>query len=302
MDQPDAPLPIQAEEKPIPPPLGGRLRRAAKGTIIYVGKLFGLGSVIGLLAWAYADYNRIQSYRETRLKEYLNLMKELMLDKNIYKVSETQAQVLWVARALTLNTLKTFDGLRVPGLGWQLFSDPSKKIDVLKFLYESHLIGYCVGTKDPASLELAIRPKPALISLKDASLSGLDFRRVADNLCGLDLSEATLTGASFANLDLRRASFERSKSVGVNFQGALLSNARMSRGDFQQTIFSGAELSGADFSGAQLCGATLMGISVDNMPETMLNGSSQFFYDRTTRFDAQVLQALSKHHQPTQCN
>lgn len=44
-------------------------------------------------------------------------MKELMLDKDIYNASEKQEKVLWVARALTLNTLKAFDGVRVTGLG-----------------------------------------------------------------------------------------------------------------------------------------------------------------------------------------
>lgn len=173
---------------------------------------------------------------------------------------------------------------------------------MLKFLYESHLIGHCVGSIDPARLNQGVEPKPGLISLKDASLSGLDFGRVADSLCGLDLSRANVTRASFADLDLQRASFEGSKSVGVNFRGALLSNARMSRGDFQQTDFSGSELSGVEFSDAQVCGAKFTRIPLLKMPKTLLEGTSQFFYDRTTQFDTQVLEALLKHHQPSGCN
>jgi hypothetical protein len=68
--------------------------------------------------------------REEALQRYLGNMKELILDKGLRK-SEKDAEERNVARAMTLTVLRSLDG--------------NRKGHILRFLYESNLIGRAVS-------------------------------------------------------------------------------------------------------------------------------------------------------------
>ena len=114
--------------------------------------------------------------------------------------------------------------------------------------------------------------------LSDANLSGANLSGAnlsGANLAGVNLSGAILEGAiidgtSFANSDLSDVNFTevtfcdgvRANRCAIDFRGADLSRANLSRQGLQGAVFAGADLSQANFEGSTLQDADLLGANL----------------------------------------
>jgi len=87
-------------------------------------------------------------------------------------------------------------------------------------------------------------------NLSSASLSGANLRRA-------NLSSASLSGANLRGANLRRADLSGASLSGANLSGANLSGASLSGADLRRADLSGASLSYASLSGASLSYADL---------------------------------------------
>lgn len=141
--------------------------------------------------------------QQALLETYLDHMSTWLIDKHL-RESQPQDEVRNVAHAETLSILRKLD--------------PDRKVILLKFLYDSGLIGvFQAGGEVEKSVTVIF-------------LTGADFRGV--QLRKAFLFEADLSGADLSDADLRDADL-----FGVDLSGADLSRA---------------DLSGADLSGASL--------------------------------------------------
>lgn len=115
-------------------------------------------------------------------------------------------------------------------------------------------------------------------NLGGANLSGVNLTNVPvtdANLSGANLEGAIINGTSFANSDLSDVNFTevtfcegvRANRCAIDFRGADLSRANLSRQGLQGAVFAGADLSQANLEGstlqdADLSGANLRGASM----------------------------------------
>ncbi len=198
---------------------------------------------------------------ETALKDYLDRMSELLLDK---KLSDPTAgvEVRELARARTLTALRR--------LG------PNRKGVLLQFLYDTGLINkynaIIVLSSAPDWLDLRVA------DLSKAHLRGADLHEASlsrVNLREADLREAILERADLNGVDLSRAilglldpfypdnlgylDMRRTRLSGANLSGADLSEADLRRTDFIETDLSGSTLNKVDLRGAHLERAHLNG-------------------------------------------
>ena len=174
----------------------------------------------------------IDEQQQTTLQNYLGNMSDLLLKENL--LSSKQVDVVrQVAEAQTLTALQNLN--------------PARKGILVKFLYESHLIGYYDFKNN--SLQ---RPIIVLIS---ADLSGTDLS--GTDLSGADLSDAHLSGAHLSEAYLNGANLRSAIFSGADLIGAFLSCIDLGGGQQVCTNLSGADLSGADLSDAHLSGADL---------------------------------------------
>jgi hypothetical protein len=143
-----------------------------------------------------------EARREDTLQRYLDRMSELVLDKKLPE-SQPHDPVRAMARARTLTVLRSLDG--------------NRKGQVVKFLYESDLIGKVVGEG---------RLIEAIIDLSGVDLSGANLSDDAD-LRNANLSHAWLSGANLSGVDLRNANLSFANLWGVNLRYAKLSGANL---------------------------------------------------------------------------
>jgi len=186
-----------------------------------------------------AEYERAQA---EALQAYLDQMSQLMLDKNLLNAEEDSA-VRTLARARTIAVLDRLD--------------PERKITVLRFLDESHLID----------------KEHPVVALADA-----DFTDVHIDFHDLFLHDANLDGANFAGSVLKDVEFDGADMIRANLQSAQLQNAFLIGVDLRYAwlgtnqgvitltgpVKGGAEaadLSGADLSDADLRRAYLGGLT-----------------------------------------
>jgi hypothetical protein len=148
---------------------------------------------------------------EDTLQRYLDRMSELVLDKKLPE-SKPHDAVRAMALARTLTVLRSLDG--------------NRKGQVVRFLYESDLIG---KQAEEASGEKQVTK--AIIDLSGADLSGANLSHAW--LRGANLSHAWLRGANIGGADLR----------GVN-----LSFANLSGADLWTAYLECADLTGAEGS------------------------------------------------------
>jgi len=146
----------------------------------------------------------LDNQRESALKEYIDNMSELLLEKSLLNtLPDSEPRI--VARVLTLTVLHRLDN--------------SRKRNVLEFLQESGLIE--VGKR--------------IVDLGGADLSGA-------YLVGADLVAADLTDVNLTNADLSKAALSRADLTNADLSRANLSGAILSRTIIIHTNFCEANL------------------------------------------------------------
>jgi uncharacterized protein YjbI with pentapeptide repeats len=205
--------------------------------------------------------------RAAELQDYLDQMGSLLLNKDRpLRQSKEGDDVRIIARARTLTILERMN--------------PSRKRQVIQFLYEADLIRGVEGSQPIMSLR-EVNLSDAYLSnanLSNANLSGANLEKAA--LAEADLSGAYLSGANLEKDDLNRADLS-----GANLSGANLSRANLLKTDLRGANLSGADLwraslfetylSRADLSGAYLGEADLYGahLSSANLTNADLRGA-----------------------------
>ena len=197
------------------------------------------------------------------------------------------------AHGFALNTLENLNG------AWPI-GDPDKKQELLKFLYDSRMIGYCTAPSVGAynlyqhqAKEQCIAPR---VDLKDAKLMGLDFDSVGSVLMGMDLSQAKLQKSNLSALDLRFTNFATADLSAANLTQALLNFSNLRQASLIGADLAGASISSADLSGSQLCGANLM--LIKGLESAKLTGAT---FDMSTKVSLAQLAILAQrgaHIQP----
>jgi hypothetical protein len=222
--------------------------------------------------------------REESVDKFYTTFADLLIKNNRHSLDGAAGSpASYIARAVTLNTFTGFDPVfKIPfprwhagGLithdphanplsseQWSLFEDKDKKLQLVKFLYESKLIGYCKNFSPDSSLsQVGSYPSrleviPAKFSLRGASLRGLDFSSL-DNLCGIDLDGVDLRESSFASVFLGGARLKNADLKWANFTETYLYNANMERADLRYAIFKDSEIVDSNLKAAYLCDTDL---------------------------------------------
>ena len=239
--------------------------------------------------------------RNKSMTEYIEQMQKLMLVDNsghpgelapIYQPKDNPEK--WLARALTLNVLRRLEGYNVPILNQKVFPAIIIKAQVIKFLYESKLIGYCLPTV-PTD-KIVCTATETSIKLADAVFDGSAINSSIKELNGIDLSGAQLakanledlrlTNVNLRNVDLKGAYLKNSLIDNANLTYAKLDNADLTAINLTSTNLNNADLTRANLSKAnlqkaKLCETTLVGIKWDvNKPpifkDAVYNDSTEF--------------------------
>jgi uncharacterized protein YjbI with pentapeptide repeats len=156
----------------------------------------------------------LDNQRETLLQNYLDNMSELLLTHHLRDPNSCTSGAKDIARARTLTVLS--------GL------DPTRKGNIIRFLYDSQLI-----TLDSSTSE-------SVINLKGANLNGANLNRA-------NLMEANLKGADLSNADLSFARLDK-----ANFEEACLSEANLTGTQLSDANLTAAKLGGAKLKAANL--------------------------------------------------
>jgi uncharacterized protein YjbI with pentapeptide repeats len=175
--------------------------------------------------------------REAVLQAYLGRMSEFLLVNHL-RLSDPGDEIRALARAQTVTALSRLDTTR--------------KRNLLRFLYESHLINTDVGSR--------------IITLNGVDVRGVDLREVdlsKVDLSGADLSEADLRGANLNRADLREANLSR-----VNLNGAYLSKVDLRGANLFYANLSGTDLSEAHLGKADLSTAIVTKEQLDKVNPT----------------------------------
>jgi Pentapeptide repeats (8 copies) len=173
------------------------------------------------------------------LQKYLDQMGRLLAEEGL-RSSEKDSDVRVSARSQTLTVLQR--------LG------PDRKQKLLRYLYESHLI----GKDDP------------IVSLAGSDLSEADLRRA--DLSETNLREANLSEANLREADLSKADLSEANLSEANLRGASLSGADLSKADLTEAGLRGANLRKTDLSEANLREADLneaQGVTNEELEQTV---------------------------------
>lgn len=142
-----------------------------------------------------------EQQHEAALQNYLETISGLLLNNKLIQSNQGDA-VREVARVQTLTTLRRLD--------------PTRKGILLRFLYESGLIG---GVRESGSSNIM----PTILSLSGADLTGI-------NLSGTDLNGVNLSGTHLDHIDLSGADLDNANLSGADLSDARLITTRL-RGD-----------------------------------------------------------------------
>jgi uncharacterized protein YjbI with pentapeptide repeats len=205
----------------------------------------------------------LDQQQATILQTYIDNIQDLLLNHNLLGDSPpskndadkvTIQEVQELARSRTLTALK--------GL------DPDRKVRLMQFIFEAHLIGF----RDSQN-----KAQQSIIDLAGADLADTNFAKL--NFDGVNLSCANpdaeytytvsnncvnLEGANFHLAVVTDANFSYNTLKGVNFRSATLNrtnffSADLSGDDLELAGLELADLRGADLSGADLELAELRG-------------------------------------------
>jgi len=212
--------------------------------------------------------------RDEVLKNYLDSMKALLLDKDHPLHTDQESQ--HIARTLTLTSLKQLTNAQKKS---EQKADEQKKSEqkvntyddrkglVVRFLLESQLIQSSSSGKTPI-----IKLEPANLSYADLEHADLTHA----NLRGVDMShtlihgflkEANLSNTTFREADLIKADFTRANLKEADFTNANLKEANLTNADL-----TNADLTNADLSGAILLGLDLR--TTIGLTQAQLEGST----------------------------
>ncbi|MEB3256044.1 MAG: pentapeptide repeat-containing protein [Synechococcaceae cyanobacterium] len=240
-------------------------------------QFLGASSLVAWLTWGLTNYIGAKNNQQQQLNAFINTISEFMINNqlDVQSSPDTLPPVSRAARGFALNTLTALDGV------WPV-ADPRKKEALLKFLYDSQLIGYCrnpvIGQRRLPTATAPVRCTPTRINLRDARLRQLTMPAVGLVLRGINLSYTDLGRSTFRQLDLSHADFTSSNLLGADLRGSLLMGAALRNAFVINADLRGSDLSGADLRGAQLCGADLR--EVIGLEQVQLGGAS---FDGTTR-------------------
>lgn len=220
-------------------------------------QFLGASSIVAIATWSLNNIISAKSNQQQQLNTFINTISDFMIQNNLDGQTSGKPLVPAVSRAArgyALNTLNTFDGVI-------FIEDKPKKISLLKFLYDSELIGFC---KDSATgkRESIVSPKcfDTRIKLRDARLTGLNFSQIGSVLNGIDLSGANLSGSNLANLDLTRSRFKGTLLRSADFGNSILQHANFTSAFLIDANLANADMTGAILDRSQLCGSDLTGV------------------------------------------
>ncbi|MCU0525194.1 MAG: pentapeptide repeat-containing protein [Elainella sp. Prado103] len=183
------------------------------------------------------------------MSRYLEEMEILIFDKGLLKANNPEVKS--VAKAVTLNTARQLD--------------PERKGQLLKFLYESNLVGHCeLNAQGKSDIKTCTEP---IVSLYGVKLSELQFEPPPIPLARIDLEGADLTHAALPGIvlidaemnsaTLNNATLSESVLTDAKMYGAKLQNANLSNALLIRTTLIAADLNGANLQGSKLIDADL---------------------------------------------
>ena len=158
------------------------------------------------------------------LENYLNQMKELLVDKGLRQAEQTD-EVSVVARTLTLSSMARLDGKRNGTL--------------LRFLTEA------TGISKECPVYLAYADL-SQVDLRGAYIPEINLSQA--RLLGADLSGAILTEADLNRIYLHQANLSGANLKGADLRGAILTEADLNRAYLHQAKLNGANLTGASYN------------------------------------------------------
>ena len=183
----------------------------------------------------------IDKQREQALQNYYGRMSELLLKENLSEDSPDKVKA--VARTITLATLQQLD--------------PDRKRQVVKFLYETLLIGWLefvttTSFEEEAGMEshTSARRHKSIMRLREANMAGVNLAGV--NLAGANLAGVNLAGANLHGAFLMDAHLHGANLATTNLQGAKLEDAKLVNAELMGAKLVGANLRGANLHGAKL--------------------------------------------------
>jgi len=182
-----------------------------------------------------------QRAQDAALQAYLDQMGQLLLKKDFRNLEEGN-ELRLLARARTLTVLQRLD-------------NPSRKVDVLRFLLE-------------AELAQGVDGNPPVIGLQEADLHGVGFANAPlnnANLYAADLSDANLFRADLSGADLSGAILSNAKLFSADLSDANLFDANLSGANLREVNLNDANLLGADLSGANLRDAS--GVTTEQLKQ-----------------------------------
>ena len=250
---------------------------AQRLTLAAMLQFLGASSIVAILTWSLTNFINHKNNQQSQLNSFIGIISDLMINKGLDSPGSQPLMppVSRAAHGFVLNTLETLDG------AWPI-GDLDKKQELLKFLYDSRMIGFCdlptVGAHDlqrKASLAKCVAPR---VDLRDAKLMGLDFAPIGTKLMGIDLSQAKLQKSNPNTVDLRFANFAKADLTAVNLGRAMLNSSDLSQASLIGANLAGATISRADLSGSQLCGANLQ--EVTGLETVDLQGAT---FDKSTK-------------------
>jgi uncharacterized protein YjbI with pentapeptide repeats len=221
-------------------------------------QFLGASSIVAIATWSLNNIISAKSNQQEQLNTFINTISDFMIQNNLDGQTSGKPLVPAVSRAArgyALNTLNTLDGVL-------FIEDKPKKLALLKFLYDSELIGYCrESAVGKSSSIVSTKCYDTRIRLRDAKLRGLKFSALGTITIGIDLSGANLTGSDFSNSDLSHSKFKRSLLKNSNFSNSILQFTNLSNAFLVDANLAGADLTHSILNGAQLCGADLTGVT-----------------------------------------
>ncbi len=208
----------------------------------------------------------LDNQREVALKEYIDKISELLLEKKLRK-SEEDDEVRKIARIRTLTVVSHLD--------------KERKRRAIQFLYESGLID-----KDKRIIDLR-RANLNEANLVRADLSGADLSGAS--LAGAVLMKANLNGANLCKTDLRYAFLVQANLREANLCEAALSEVELSAADLRE-----ASLKGARLSRANLSNTTRRENVSKALVTSILFAGGAFVYETLTEYGLVTVSAHSK--------
>ncbi|CAF0850739.1 unnamed protein product [Adineta steineri] len=195
-----------------------------------------------------------ETNRRLIFKEYIDDMTDLLLSKRYdTNINESLLHI----RVQTLTVLRNLDGAR--------------KSDVIRFLYESHLIH---------------SNQPIKVHLNGSDLTGLKFIKSSAESC--DLTDIYLPGVYGENILfegclLDRAVFDHAEMCGTVFQSCSLVNStfletNLTKAHFQDNQLFAAKFNGALLSHSSIKGGVLQGMDFTNADLYQSDIDHEVFY------------------------